>query len=140
MFLGTMAVLSGCTTTSGSDRLDETGEKIADASTEPESSAYYIEALKGGLMSRISGATFSASDRARGLEAEYKALEATPIGLPVAWTGSGGIRGEVVAAVPYQVGSQNCRQYSHSVTAGGVQRVAKGAACRNPNGSWTPLI
>ncbi|MFP3386428.1 hypothetical protein, partial [Tritonibacter sp. SIMBA_163] len=74
------------------------------------SSAQYISALQGGIVSR-SGVTIGDSDRSRALEAEYRALEAAPGGQPVAWTGSS-VSGQVVAAAPYQVGSQNCRQYT----------------------------
>jgi surface antigen len=131
---------AGCTTTTGSDRLDETGEKMAVAA-EPEPSAFYIQALKGGLVSKIADIKLSTADRSRALEAEYKVLESTPSGQTVAWEGSGGMKGQVIAAVPYQVGSQNCRQYSHSITlkAGAEPKLARGAACRNANGSWTPL-
>jgi surface antigen len=141
--IGLLAVLllSACTTTSGSNRLDETGEQIAEATAdEPETSAYYIQALNGGLISRIAGVKLSSADKSRALEAEYKVLEAAPSGQTVTWEGSG-VKGEVAAAVPYQVGSQNCRQYSHSVTikSAAAPLVARGAACRNKNGSWTPL-
>ncbi|WP_258161248.1 hypothetical protein [Rhizobium sp. TH2] len=133
---------AGCTTTSGSDRLDETGEQMSEATTsEPEPSAFYIQALKGGLVSKITDIKLSSADRSRALEAEYKVLESTPSGQTVAWEGSGGMKGQVIAAVPYQVGSQNCRQYSHSITlkTGAEPKLARGAACRNANGSWTPL-
>ena len=136
------AMLAACSTTSGSTRLDETGEEMANASVqEPETSAYYIQALKGGLVSRISGVKLSSSDRARALETEYKVLEAAPSGQSVVWQGSGSLKGQVTAAVPYQVGSQNCRQYTHSlVIKDSVEPlVARGAACRNANGSWKPL-
>jgi surface antigen len=139
-----ISLLSACATSSGSDRLDETGEQIAEttaAQNEPETSAYYIQALNGGLVSRIGGVKLSGSDKARALEAEYKVLEAAPSGQTVSWEGSGDLKGEVMAAVPYQVGSQNCRQYTHSVVLkdGVAPLVARGAACRNKNGSWTPL-
>jgi surface antigen len=141
------AVLAGCTTTSGSTRLDDTGQQLADDSDadstgdQPENAAFYIQALKGGLVARVPDLKLSKSDRARALEAEYKALETSPGGQKVIWDGSGGMHGEVVAATPYQVGSQNCRQYSHSISVnGGAPLIARGAACRNPNGSWTPLI
>lgn len=136
-----ISLLSACSTTSGSTRLDETGEQVAVAVSEPETSAYYIQALRGGLVSRIDGVKLSGSDRARALEAEYKVLEAAPSGQTVVWAGSGSLKGEVVAAVPYQVGSQNCRQYTHSITTKNsvAPLVARGAACRNANGSWTPL-
>jgi surface antigen len=139
-------VLASCTTTSGSTRLDQTGERMGEINgvtaepDQPESAAFYIQALRGGLVARVPGLKISKSDRVRALEAEYKALESAPSGQKVLWDGAGGMRGEVIAAVPYQVGSQNCRQYVHTLSVnGGAPLVARGAACRNPNGSWTPL-
>jgi surface antigen len=122
--------LSGCGTTA----------KGALAKLSPirsNSSATFITALDGGIISHT-GLTISDSDKQRALEAEYRALEAAPGGQPVVWSGRG-ISGQVVAAAPYQVGSQNCRQYSHTVTVDGKQTVARGSACRNDNGTWTPL-
>jgi surface antigen len=107
--------------------------------TRAGSSASYIAALGGGIIGQNATVKLSAADRQRALEAEYRALEAAPGGQPVIWQGAG-YRGSVVASAPYQVGSQNCRQYSHTVTAGATDTVARGVACRNPNGTWTPLI
>jgi surface antigen len=104
----------------------------------PETSASDIAALGGGVIGRTAGLSISKADRQRALEAEYRALEVARGGQPVVWEGSG-ISGTVVAAAPYQVGSQNCRQYSHTVTIKGQESVARGAACRNANGTWTPL-
>ncbi len=102
-------------------------------------SSSYIAALGGGIVSREANLSLSKADRQRALEAEYRALEAAPGGQPVVWQGSG-VSGSVVATAPYQVGSQNCRQYSHTVTTNkGQDNVARGVACRNDNGSWTPL-
>ncbi|CAN7187441.1 hypothetical protein LJR098_000419 [Rhizobium sp. LjRoot98] len=101
-------------------------------------SASYIAALGGGVIGHQAGLSISKADRQRALEAEYRALEASRGGQPVVWQGSG-ISGSVVAAAPYQVGSQNCRQYSHTVTVKGQDSVARGAACRNADGTWTPL-
>ena len=74
----------------------------------------------------------------RALEAAYRALEAAPGGQPVVWQGKG-VTGSVVAAAPFQVGSQNCRQYSHTLTVEGRETATRGAACRNANGAWAPL-
>ena len=117
--------LAGCTTSSGG--------RGATAN-----SAVYIAALQGGIVSRT-GVELSRSQTQRALEAEYRALEAAPGGQPVIWAG-GEVRGEVIAAAPYQVGQQNCRQFTHKVFTDGRERQARGAACRNPNGTWTPLI
>jgi surface antigen len=137
------AVLSGCNTTSGSTRLDDTGSRLADSDSggdAPEQATFYIQALKGGLVARIPGLKISKSDRARALEAEYKALEMSPAGQKIVWDGSNGVHGEVLVAAPYQVGSQNCRQYAHSIAIdGNAPATARGAACRNADGSWSPL-
>lgn len=117
--------VSGCATTGGS------------ASGSKPNSTPYISALQGGIVGRT-GIAIGAGDKQRALEAEYRALEAAPGGQPVVWSGRG-VSGEVVAAAPYQVGSQNCRQYTHTLSANGKEITARGAACRNANGSWTPL-
>ncbi|CAN7573467.1 hypothetical protein [Pararhizobium sp. LjRoot238] len=124
-------LLSGCGTTSRD--AGKTGGTVTS-----NTSASYIAALGGGVIGRTAGLSISKADRQRALEAEYRALEVARGGQPVVWEGSG-ISGSVVAAAPYQVGSQNCRQYSHTVTVKGQDSVARGAACRNPNGTWTPL-
>lgn len=121
-------LLAGCSTSSG-------GGSVLPSRV--SSSAQYITALQGGIVGR-SGVEISNSDRSRALEAEYRALEAAPGFQPVAWEGRG-VSGQVVAAAPYQVGSQNCRQYKHTLTSSGREVIARGAACRNANGTWTPL-
>ncbi len=143
--LGTL--LSACSaTTSGSQRLDESGNQIAAAqgiegSVDPSAgSDLYISSLRGGIVSRIAGLSLSSADKSRALEAEYKALEVSPGGRIVSWSGTSGASGQVVANAPYQVGAQNCRQYSHTVvTKDNQSKMARGAACRNDDGSWTPL-
>jgi surface antigen len=126
--------VSSCGTTHGK------GAAGALASLSPlktNSSATYIKALEGGIVSRT-GVKIGDSDLQRALEAEYRALEAAPGGQPVVWSGRG-VSGKVVAAAPYQVGSQNCRQYTHTVTVDDKETQARGAACRNDDGTWTPL-
>ncbi len=123
--------LSACTTTGGGSKGGLLG------SGKSNSSAVYISALQGGIVART-GVKLSNSEMQRALEAEYRALEAAPGFQPVAWTGQS-VSGQVVAAAPYQVGQQNCRQYVHKLNDKGRQIEARGAACRNPNGTWTPL-
>lgn len=124
-------LLSACTTNSGGSRSGLLSSGGSNAS------AVYITALQGGIVSR-SAVELSSSERQRALEAEYRALEAAPGGQPVTWTGRS-VSGQVVASAPYQVGAQNCRQYSHKLNDGGRQTEARGTACRNANGTWTPL-
>jgi surface antigen len=126
------SLLAGCNTVSktsaGSGGL---------LSPRPSASAAYITALQGGIAGRT-GAELSISDRSRALEAEYRALEATAGGQTIAWKGDDA-SGEVIANAPFQVGAQNCRQYRHTVTVKGKDMMARGAACRNADGTWTPL-
>ena len=97
----------------------------------------YLSALQGGIVAR-SGLQLSSADSKRALEAEYRALEEAAAGQSIAWAGRD-VSGTVVAAAPYQVGAQNCRQYRHTVDAAGKQTLARGTACRNADGTWTPL-
>ncbi|MBY5738734.1 hypothetical protein [Rhizobium leguminosarum] len=122
--------LSGCTTTKSS-------ASRGIFSSKPSASAAFITALQGGIVGR-SGVNLTDSDKQRALEAEYRALEGAAVGQPMLWTGKD-VTGKVVAAAPYQVGSQNCRQYTHTLTVDGKDTVARGAACRNDDGSWSPL-
>ena len=124
--------LSGCSTTSGKG-----GGISLLHSSKSSGSTTYIVALEGGIVGRT-GIKLSDSDLQRALEAEYRALESSPLGQPVVWNGRNA-SGEVIAAAPYQVGSQNCRQYTHTITVEGKPTTARGAACRNDNGTWTPL-
>lgn len=146
--LAAMVAVSGCTTTSlsktsvGAAAGAATGGLIGNkaASGNGKVAATIIGAMAGGLVGGAVGAGLDESERRSALEAEYRALEHTPSGQPVPWTGKdAGRRGEVVAAQPYRVGSQDCRQYTQTVSIGNQPRTARGTACRNPDGSWTPL-
>ncbi|MGK6315230.1 hypothetical protein [Neorhizobium sp. DT-125] len=126
-------LLAGCGTSSNTRTAGARGL----LSPKPSASASYISALQGGIVGRT-GATLSGSDRSRALEAEYRALETTASGQTIPWKGNDA-NGEVVVNAPYQVGTQNCRQYRHTVTVDGKEATARGAACRNSDGTWTPL-
>jgi surface antigen len=93
-----------------------------------------------GLVGSAFASPLGERDRLRALEAEYRALEHSQAGQPVAWKSTGGDpSGEVTAYQPYRVGSQDCRQYTHTVRSTGQSRSLRGTACRNKDGSWTPL-
>ena len=128
-----LSILSGCTT--GNRPGTSAGGLLGRASA--PSTTPYIASLQGGIVAR-SGVTLERNDLQRALEAEYRALEGARGGQPVAWTGDNG-RGQVVAAAPYQVGNQNCRQYNHTLTVDGRETKVRGTACRNTDGTWTPL-
>ncbi len=131
----TAAITSGCAT----GKRAAAPLAFAAPQTSFSSGDAFVRALDGGLVSQIQGANLGAEDRKLALQAEYKALEDAPGGQAVPWSGATGVSGTVVAATPYQVGTQNCRQYTQTVSVDGRSLIARGAACRNPNGTWTPL-
>jgi surface antigen len=146
-FVAGSLAISGCTTTGlGSTGVGEVAGGLAGKITgsgevdRGDVAAANIAAMNGGLVGGQIGAGMDERDRRTALEAEYRALEYTQSGQPITWKSSrSNLYGTVVAAQPYRVGSQDCRQYSHTVFSGGQSRNARGTACRNADGSWTPL-
>ena len=136
-FVAAAIALSGCSTTglSGGRTTAPAGGGLAT----PAAPETIISAMDGGLIGGSIGSNLSNSDRRTALQAEYRALEYTPAGKAVDWQGSSGVSGSVTAAQPYRVGSQDCRQYTQTVSRSGQNQAARGTACRNPDGSWTPL-
>lgn len=132
-----IVVLAGCSTTSGGKSEGGALSRWTGGSAQPAKTGV-LAALGNGLIGNK--VSLEPADRKRALQAEYQALEYSPAGKLVEWKNASGNRsGEVVAAQPYQVGSQNCRQYTHTVRVDGTPQSARGTACRNEDGSWTPL-
>ena len=99
-----------------------------------------LGALAGGLIGANVGRKLDYASRQNALSAEYNALEYGTPGAPVNWQGTGGrTYGTVVPQQTYQVGSSNCRRYTHTIYIDGRPETANGTACRNADGSWTPL-
>ena len=133
---GLLATVAGCTSMGGAQPLSfgpVQAPKIGGSDA-------ILVSLNGGLLPKETISGLSTPDQLRALSAEYQALEKAPLGQKVAWRSpTTGASGEVSAGTPYQVGQQNCRQYTHSATIRGAQVERQGAACRNEDGSWTPL-
>lgn len=129
--------LVGCSTMSGPGTENIAAQAFR--GSEKPVSAAIVDAMAGGLIGRTSGVDLDQRERKRALEAEYRALEYMSAGQAVTWGRDGGRRGEVVAGSPYRVGSQDCRQYTHTVHLGTQPRITRGTACRNTDGSWTVL-
>ena len=132
-----LSALGGCTSLGGgaSQPLSIAGLDGAAAS------GGLLAALDGGLVGRSDMSRLSRNDRIAALQSEYRALEYTAPGDLVTWQGrSDGLAGQVVASQPYRVGSQDCRQYSHTISSSGsAPAVVRGTACRNADGSWSLL-
>jgi len=93
----------------------------------------------GGLVGVAIGRDLNADDRRAALEAEYRALEYGRTGAPIVWRGRSGRHGEVVAGPSYQINDYDCRDYTHTIATDGQAEVARGTACRRPNGDWQPV-
>jgi surface antigen len=139
---GFAVFLSACSTSDGVGFESKSAVRAftgaSTASQQPVAAAI-MKALSGGLIGSSLGQGLDSRDRRLALEAEYRALEYTPAGQAVSWGDADDHGGRVVAGSPYRVGSQDCRQYTHTVFAGPRSQIARGSACRNPDGSWTLL-
>ncbi len=108
-----------------------TGERIA---------AGVAGAALGGIVGNRIGASMDEEDKQRAYAAQIQALESGPSGAPVAWRNpSSGRYGSVVPGPAYDQGAMKCRQYTHTIYINGQPQAARGAACRNPDGTWTPV-
>lgn len=97
-------------------------------------------AIIGGLVGGVIGNALDEEDRRRAYAAEMSALEYGGPGVPVSWQGQRGTRGTIVPG-PYHARGQyqRCRDYSHTIYINGRPEVARGVACRNPDGTWTQI-
>jgi surface antigen len=99
-----------------------------------------IGATVGGLIGNRIGASLDDEDRRRAYAAQMQALEAGPSGAPVPWRNpDDGRYGNVVPGPAYQANGATCRQYTETIFVDGNPQIARGAACRNPDGTWSVI-
>jgi len=99
-----------------------------------------IGAAAGGLLGSAIGASLDEQDRQRAYAAEMQALESGAPGAPVGWRSDHtGYYGTIVPGPYYERSGLRCREYSHTIYVGGRPEIARGTACRNPDGTWTPV-
>lgn len=94
----------------------------------------------GGLIGNRIGAALDDDDRERAYAAQMSALESSPAGAPVSWENpDSGRRGTIVPGAAYDRRGAKCRDFTHTIYIDGRPQIARGAACRNPDGSWSPV-
>ena len=99
-----------------------------------------IGAGVGALIGNRIGAALDDDDKKRAYEAEMNALERGQSGAPVSWRNpDSGRYGSVVPGPAYVDNGRNCRAYTETIYVDGRPQTVRGTACRNPDGSWTPL-
>lgn len=108
-----------------------TGDRLAGAA---------IGGLLGGLVGNRIGAALDEDDKRRAYAAQMDALERGRSGVATSWKNpDSGHYGAVVPGPAYASNGRNCRSYTHTIYIGGRPETARGTACRNPDGTWTPL-
>jgi surface antigen len=91
----------------------------------------------GGLIGNRIGAAMDDEDRQRAYAAQVEALESSPGAAAVNWRNpDSGRYGSIVPGPVRQQGGMQCRPYTHTVYIDGQPQVARGTACRNPDGTW----
>jgi surface antigen len=106
-----------------------TGERVA---------AGLAGAAIGGMIGNRIGAGMDDEDKRLAYEAQVQALESGRSGTAVPWRNpDSGRYGSVVPGRAYQANGLQCRQYAHTIYIDGRPQVARGNACRNPDGTWT---
>jgi surface antigen len=94
----------------------------------------------GALIGNRIGASLDDEDKERAYAAQMDALEHGQPGAPVSWRNpDDGRYGTVVPGPQYQQAGRNCRSFTHTIYIDGTPQSARGTACRNPDGTWTPL-
>lgn len=113
------------------------GKSTGDAAT--ASSALTNVELSRLIGSKI-GSALSDDDRKLAYEAQIRALESGSPGAPMPWRNpASGRYGNIVPGPAYDRKGAQCRGYSHSVTIGGQLEIARGTACRGPDGAWSAV-
>ncbi|TCT07605.1 hypothetical protein [Aquabacter spiritensis] len=93
---------------------------------------------QGGVLNNAIGANLDEADRRRAVAAEIAALEEGGPGTPVGWRGDNGVYGTVIAGPAYsRAGFVRCRDFTHTIFVQNRPQLARGAACRAPEGGWT---
>ncbi len=96
--------------------------------------------INGGVLANAIGSTLDERDRQRAYDAEVQALEQGEPGEPVGWRGHvPGRHGTIVPGVNYETKGVRCRDYSHTIFIDGKPQIARASACRNPDGTWSPV-
>jgi surface antigen len=107
-----------------------TGERVA---------AAVAGAAIGGLIGNRIGAALDEEDRRRAYAAQIEALEEDDDD-PVEWRNPrSGRYGRIEPGRVYYSRGVRCRPFTHTIYINGRPEVARGTACRNRDGTWTPL-
>jgi surface antigen len=136
--------LAGCNTTGQKATLGTLGGAVAGAAIgqafgggSGRIAATAAGALLGGFLGNQIGARMDEQDRQYFASAQYQALET---GQPQRWSNpQSGVYGDSTTGPVYVVNNAQCREYTNTIYISGRPETARGTACRNPDGTWTPV-
>ncbi|WP_022722847.1 RT0821/Lpp0805 family surface protein [Rhodopseudomonas sp. B29] len=131
--------LAGCDRTTGlAARVDSFTSTATSNFGHSDSAAAVDSAAMGGLIGPKIGALLNAEDRRLAYAAELEALDNGESGAPVPWkNATSGRYGNIVPGPAYARQGATCRGFQHAVTIGRQIEIARGTACRSPEGQWT---
>jgi surface antigen len=116
------------------------GAAVAGGGTGNRLAGAAVGGLLGGLIGNRIGASLDDEDKRRAYAAQMDALESGRSGAPVSWKNpDSGRYGTIVPGPAYEEDGHNCRSFTHTIYIDGRPQTARGTACRNPDGTWTPL-
>lgn len=98
--------------------------------------AMLTTSVSNGFVDPAALSVMSAKDSAEANSAQFYALQFGRPGAPRQWTGEKGTTGSVAVGPYVRVNNLDCRDFTHTVKAGGKEYVRKGTACREQNGNW----
>ena len=99
-----------------------------------------IGAAIGGLFGNRIGAAMDDDDRRLAYQAQIDALEQGAPGAPTSWRNpDSGRHGSIVTGPVYVQRGLQCRGYTHTIYLDDRPQIARGTACKNPDGTWTAL-
>jgi surface antigen len=105
-----------------------------------EASGSVIGPTIGAIFGDEFGRQLDEADQRLLYDAQYRALEYGNTGTPVSWKNKkSGHNGEVVPGAGYKINASNCRDFTSTVFVDGQPRVARGTACREPDGAWKAI-
>ncbi|MCB1386571.1 MAG: hypothetical protein KDJ80_11615 [Nitratireductor sp.] len=116
--LACLAILSGCVTTGGVNRL---------------------EPLTVSLSASPAGKGLERGAVRKAVLAELKALDMTPTGGTSDWKAGKNANGSVSPGPPFEVSGQVCRRLTHRITQRDQQQTHIETACRSEDGVWAPV-
>jgi surface antigen len=97
-----------------------------------------VGAVAGGLIGNSIGRSMDEQARQQAAAAEYRALENGAPGAPVAWRHQN-YYGTVTPGAYSDRGGARCREFAHTIYIDGQPETARGVACRQSDGTWTPV-